>query len=85
MVSTLRAPNATIAPPAAANKSQDSDLDDYEPTDNAESQQNTNFQPPLSNRDVTIADSLNPAANDAMHEHPIFSAGTFTQTPRRRG
>ena len=69
MVSTLRAPNATIAPPAAANRRQDSDLDEYEPTDNAESQTNTNFQPPLSDIDATIAGGLNHAA-DARYISP---------------
>ena len=63
MVSSFRAPPAAMTHPEPNNQDPVSDLDDYEPKDNNVSQLDADFQPPLSDMDVLIAEGLVPAQN----------------------
>ena len=65
MVSTIRAPSAANTHPEPANNEHDSDLDEYHQKDNADSQRSAEFQSPLSDLDVLIAESMvpTPASN----------------------
>ena len=66
MVSTIRAPSAANTHPEPANNEHDSDLDAYHPKDNTDSQRSAEFQPPLSDLDVLIAESMVPTPASSM-------------------
>ena len=68
MVSSFRAPSAANTHPEPANIEHDSDLDEYHSKDNTDSQRPAEFQPPLSDLDVLIAENMDPT--------PASSSGT---------
>ena len=65
MVPTIRSAPATNAPTELANQRSDSDLDDYELQDNLTSSRPTEFHPPLSDHDVSVAEKLDSALQAA--------------------
>ena len=58
MVPTIRSAPAANTLPEPMTNGNDSDLDEYQQRDNLESYRASEFQPPLSDNDVFIADSL---------------------------
>ena len=58
MVPTIRPAHAANTLPEPMSNDNDSDLDEYQQEDNQESQRGSEFQPPLSDNDVFIAESL---------------------------
>ena len=64
MVPTIRPAHAANTLPEPMSNDNDSDLDDYQQEDNQESQRGSEFQPPLSDNDVFIAESLVSAPAD---------------------
>ena len=73
MVPTIRSAPAVNTLPEPANIEHDSDLDEYHPKDNLESYRASEFQPPLSDLDVLIADNMVPAPGTSMGTAPSHS------------
>ena len=68
MVPTIRSAPAANTLPEPMTNGNDSDLDEYQQRDNLESYRASEFQPPLSDNDVLIAESLVSApAGDQQH------------------